>query len=64
MAGELNHTGELLVTAGSGKGLWCRTRPCGALGDDKLRRARGVRSRVRGARKSGLIGIGDHDARA
>ena len=36
---------ELLMTAESGKGLWCRTRPCGALGDGKLWSARGVRSK-------------------
>ena len=49
MAGELNHTGELLVTIGSGKGLWYRTRPCGALGDHKLRSAWGVRSKTAAA---------------
>ena len=40
---------ELLVTVGSGKGLWCRARPCGALGDGRLRSAGGVRSRAAAA---------------
>ena len=47
--GDESHK-ELLVTAESGKGLWCRTRPYGALSDGKLWSAGGVRSRAATAR--------------
>ena len=44
--GAESRSRELLVTAGNGKGLWCRAQPCGALGDGKLRSVGGVRSRA------------------
>ena len=44
--GAESRSRELLVTAGSGKGLWCRARHCGALGDSRLRSAGGMRSRA------------------
>ena len=44
--GAESRSRELLVTAGSGKGLWCRARPCGAPSDGRLRSAGGVRSKA------------------
>ena len=61
--GAESRSRERLVTAGSGKGLWCRARPCGALSNGRLRRAGACeagqrRLRVRSARLVSCAGSG------